>query len=353
LQGEVSAIVTQTRKRSRWSVRRTLQALEIPRASFYRWRSRSALRDGDGAAAAPDPPRSAPGTLYALLKSERKKILDYALAHPEVRHRELAWKMLDENVVGVSASSVYRVLREANLVCRWKPPQRRSGSSRRDAPRRPDERWQTDIRYTKVGRRNYYLLSFLDEYSRYVVHHELLARMDGLSVSIEAAAALATLAPGQRPLLNAATGQRGPVIQSDHGSGFVAHEFAATLAESEVGQALIRPHTPTDNGCIERYHRTIGERIDEYELEDHVQAQTVIAGLIHHYNHYRLHSALNYLRPVDYYRGNPEALLAERRGKLKAARELRKQENLKLRQRRLPWTGARTVRYSEPRTVSL
>ena len=331
-------------------MQRTLKALEISPASFHRWRDRRDLR-GDGASPAADPPRSAPGTLYALLESERKKIRDYALTHPEVRHRELAWKMLDENVAGVSASSVYRVLREANLVCRWKPLRRAKGASRPDAPSGPDQLWQTDIRYTKVGRRNYYLLSFLDVFSRYVVHHELLASMDGLSVSIEAAAALATLSPAQRPALPA--GQRGPVIQSDHGSGFVAHEFAATLAESEVGQTLIRPHTPTDNGHIERYHRTIGERIDEHELEDCVQAKAVIAAIITHYNHHRLHSSLNFLRPADYYRGNPEALLAERRGKLASARELRKQENLKLRQRRLPWTEAKTVRYSEPRNVSL
>ncbi len=331
-------------------MQRTLKALEIPPASFYRWRDRREL-GGDGASSAPDPPRSAPGTLYAWLDAERKKILDYALMHPEVRHRELAWKMLDENVAGVSASSVYRVLREAHLVCRWKPLRRAKGSGRPDAPSGPDQLWQTDIRYTKVGRRNYYLLSFLDVYSRYVVHHELLATMDGLSVSIEAAAALATLSPEQRPALP--TGQRGPVIQSDHGSGLVAHEFAATLAESEVGQTLIRPHTPTDNGHIERYHRTIGEQIDEHELEDCVQAKTVIAAIITHYNHHRLHSSLNFLRPADYYRGNPDALLAERRGKLATARELRKQENLKLRQRRLPWTKAQTVRYSEPQTVSL
>lgn len=233
---------------------------------------------------------------------------------------------------------------------------RRSASAAASSARGPDQRWQTDIRYTKVGRRNYYLLSFLDEYSRYIVHHELLATMDGLSVSIEAAAALATLPPERRPALPGGYGdppRRGPLIQSDHGSGFVAHEFAATLAESEVGHTRIRPHTPTDNGRIERYHRTIGERIDQHDLEDAVQAKAVIAGIIDHYNHHRLHAALNFLRPVDYYRGNPEALLAERRGKLKAARELRKQENLKLRQRRLPWTQARTVSYSQPRTVSL
>lgn len=362
--------MTQTRQRSRWPTRRTLKALEISPASFYRWRRRDLARGGsasgdDDGLTSPDPPRSAPGTLYALLESERRKILDYALARPEVRHRELAWRMLDDNVVGVSASSVYRVLREANLVCRWKPPRRAAATAKPDAPSRPDQLWQTDIRYTKVGRRNYYLLSFLDVYSRYVVHHELLATMDGLSVSIEAAAALATLSPAQRPLLPTAqraalptaddgrAPQRGPLIQSDHGSGFVAHEFAATLAESQVGHTLIRPHTPTDNGHIERYHRTIGERIDEHELQDGVQAKAVIAAIIAHYNHHRLHSSLNFLRPADYYRGNPEALLAQRRGKLQTARELRKQENLKLRQGRLPWTQARTVRYSKERTVSL
>ena len=83
---------------------------------------------------------------------------------------------------------------------------------------------------------------------------------------------------------------------------------------------MIRPHTPTDNGIIERYHRTIGERIEAHDLEDFTQAKAVIAGIIEHYNHRRLHSSLSYLRPVDYYRGDPATLLAERRRKVRATR---------------------------------
>ena len=203
-------------------------------------------------------------------------------------------------------------------------------------------RRRRNIKYVRVSGRNYYLLSFMDVYSRYIVHHELLSCMDGLSVSTEAAAAIETL-----------NGDRRPDIQSDHGSGFIAREFAETLAESRVTHTKIRPHTPTDNAEIERYHRTIGDQIDQHDLQDYTQAKSVIARIIAEYNDVRLHSALMFLRPVDYYRGNPEALLAERRRKLSTARELRKQENIRLRQRRLPQPEEETVSYPARRSVSL
>ncbi len=40
-----------------------------------------------------------------------------------------------------------------------------------------------------------------------------------------------------------------------------------------------------------------------------------------------MHSALKYLRPVNYYRGNPEALLAERKRKLREAAARRREVN--------------------------
>ncbi len=334
LQGEVKVLVEQTKRRSRWPVRQTLRALEIAPGTYYRWCRMPAH--------GPPRSRSPAGSMYELLPSEREALIDDALRHPEIRHRELAWRMLDEGVVAVSASSVYRVLREANLVCRWKPKRKAKGNGWDDKPTRPDEKWQTDIKYVRVGSRNYYLLSFMDVYSRYIVHHELLAWMDGQSVSTEAAAAIATLDFDVRP-----------DIQSDHGSGFIAREFAETLSETGVTHTKIRPHTPTDNAEIERYHRTIGERIDEENLEDFTQAKAVIAAIIDSYNNVRLHSALSFLRPVDYYRGNPQTFLAERRRRLQAARELRKQENINLRQRLIPWTEDQTVSYLKAASVSL
>jgi transposase InsO family protein len=339
LQREVVAVVADTRQRSRWPTRRILRRLEVSPASYYRWVP--AYREPASSPAT----RASPASLYEILPAERQAILGYAAAHPQVRHRELAWKMVDDGVVAVSPSTVYRVLGEANLVCRWRPKSRRTNTARRAAPARPDEWWQTDIRYVKLCGRNYYLLAFLDVYSRYVVYHELLRWMDGRSVAIAAAAAIGTLA------LEAAR----PTIQSDHGSCFIAREFAETLTALGAGHHLIRPHTPTDNAEIERCNRTLGERIDELLQDDadFLAAAAIIDGVVGDYNHHRLHSSLNFLRPVDYYRGNPETLLAERRRKLTTARELRKQENTKLRQRQLPFAAGETVSYSERRVVSL
>ncbi len=65
--------------------------------------------------------------------------------------------------------------------------------------------------------------------------------------------------------------------------------------------------------------------------------------MIRWYNEERLHSALGFLRPVDYYRGKPEALYEERRQKLAQARHRRREANLRLRQRTLPLERDGTV----------
>ncbi|MCL4335270.1 MAG: DDE-type integrase/transposase/recombinase [Candidatus Thermoplasmatota archaeon] len=58
---------------------------------------------------------------------------------------------------------------------------------------KPDEKWQSDIMYIRIHGRFFYLLVFIDEYSRYIVHHSLLVSMDAGSVSMEAQVAIEIL----------------------------------------------------------------------------------------------------------------------------------------------------------------
>ncbi len=107
----MQAVVEQTKTRSEWPARQTLRALGIPPSSYYRW-----LRQEAWAREAKDgsPPR--PVQAYEALEEEQQAVRDYACRHTELRHRELAWRMIDEDVAYVSPSTVYRILREANLV---------------------------------------------------------------------------------------------------------------------------------------------------------------------------------------------------------------------------------------------
>jgi len=102
--------------------------------------------------------------------------------------------------------------------------------------------------------------------------------------------------------------------------------------------------------------RTAKDRFDKTEQASLVEIQERVERMRKWYNGERLHSALNFLRPVDYYRGDPEALLKERRGKVALARHQRKETNLGRRQRTLPFDAhinRRNCNFPKPRNVSL
>lgn len=317
----MQVLVRETKRRSGWSVRRTLRALDVSPASYYRWR-----KEAEPAKA---PLRSV--QVYEATDQEKRAVRTYALKHPGIRHRELAWRMVDEGAACLSPSTVYRILKGENLVCPWRRTKRTR--EEQEKAKRPDEMWATDLMYVQIGGRTYYLVTFLDEYSRLIVHHALCASMDGVTVSVEAQAAIERFLRergGEIPV------EGMPRMRSDNGSCYVSREFRGVLNEHHLGHQRIKPHCPEENGIIERSNRTLREALDSMELTDLLQAQDVIAGIVQWYNEDRLHSALGYLRPIDYYRGDPAALLEQRRRKMAEARHRRRETNLKLRQPTLP-----------------
>lgn len=328
LQREVHATVEQTKERSGWPAQRTLAAMGIASRSYYRW-----LKEAkwfEALAAAPIKPVQP----YEALAEEKQAVVDYALKHPELRHRELAWRMVDEDVVCLSPSTVYRILKEAKLVCPWRRRTKRHRPEDEKA-QRSNERWATDLMYLQVSGRRYFYIGFIDEYSRYLVHQELLRSMDGPSVSLAAAAALATLPKGADGLPIDR-----PEMRTDNGSGYVSWEFRQVLREHGLTQQRIRPHCPEENGLMERSNRTVREAMEEEpEPGDVLEAERMLSRIQKRYNEERLHSALGYLRPADYYRGNPAVLHETRRQKLQQARHRRKEANLGLEQRMLPLEG--------------
>lgn len=302
-------------------MREILNHLGIEKSSYYRW-----LKDE------PDLPGESRRSVYEVLPKEKEAVIAYALKYPDLSHRLLAWKMVDEDVAYVSPSSVYRLLKAENLVCRRLARHEKRYRTDEEKATKPDERWQTDIHHIKIKGRTYYLISFIDEYSRYIVYHELLTSMDKISVSLAAQTALDKTGVKDQT-----------VVQSDNGKSYLSRDFKTVLSQRGVGHNRIHPYCPEENGIVERWHRTLGEAYEDRGMNNLFDGREVIDKIVKWYNEERLHSALNYLRPMDYYRGEPDKLLEERRRKLIQARQRRKEKNLSIRQRELvikdPWEG--------------
>jgi transposase InsO family protein len=84
--------------------------------------------------------------------------------------------MLDQDVVAVSPTSVYRVLKGAGLLDRnrWAPSKKGKGFVQ---PLKAHEHWHIDISYLNVAGTFYFLCSVLDGYSRAIVHWEIRETM--------------------------------------------------------------------------------------------------------------------------------------------------------------------------------
>ena len=303
---DIHRTATNAVERTGCSITQVLGILGISRSWYYSRMDFSPLLDGRFN------PFSAGGEEWIVLGFKHR--------NPMMSFREIAYTLMDEDIAYFSPSTVYRILKKNDLITPWKHPQ--WASTRPEHAKSPDERWQTDIMYVKIKGRFFYLLIFIDEYSRYITHHALLTSMDADSVSLEAQAAIDIL---RRDSLAE------PVIQSDNGSSFIAMEFKLTLKANNLTQKLIRPHTPEQNGIVERSNKTTREALVPVILVDYDQAKPEISRIIEHYNNHRRHSSLQYLMPVQYYRGEPEVLLAVREAKIENAKLLRREKNMERR----------------------
>ena len=308
MSSEVVAVIQYLKARARFSVKDALAVIGLPRATYFRWLK----TNGKLAKKAAVVPKS-----HWLLPWEKEAIIAYKKQHPDMGYRRLAFKMLDENIVAVTPSSVYRVLKEAGLSNKWTPP---GGASKKgfDQPGRPHEQWHTDISYLNILGTNYFFLAILDGYSRAIMHHEIRTDMSTLDVEVVLERALRKLPDSASP----------PRLITDNGGQYVSREFKQYLRENRISHSRARPRHPQSNGKLERFHRSLKEEcIRRNGMGTLDEARAIVARYVEEYNTRRPHASLNYLTPADYLQGPKQISrrLAERRHKLNKAKIQRKQ----------------------------
>jgi transposase InsO family protein len=281
------------------SIRRLLGFVGLSSSKFYQWKARYGLVNKHNGKI----PRG-----FWILPWEKQAIIDYALNHETEGYRRLCYQMLDEDIVAVSPSSVYRTLKEVGLLSKFngKASKRGKGFSQ---PKSPHEHWHIDISYVNVLGSFLFLIAIIDGYSRYIVYHELRTSMESYDVEIVLQRALEKF-PFARPR-----------IISDNGSQFIAKDFKAFIRHKGLMHVKTSVRYPESNGKIERFFQTAKkEHIRKKSFLSLVDARRQMAAYIHYYNTKRLHSAINYLTPEDMLLRRAEQRLKERDRKLRKAR---------------------------------
>ena len=149
-------------------VKRTLESFGIARSTFYKWYQKYLENGYDGLETFK---RTSKRQWNSIPEEQKDLVVEIALEHTELSSRELAHKITDEQGIFISESSVYRVLKQRDLIPAPNQFFLSAANEFKDKTEFVHQMWQTDFTYFKVIAWGwYYLSTVLDDYSRYIIH---------------------------------------------------------------------------------------------------------------------------------------------------------------------------------------
>jgi putative transposase len=196
----------------------------------------------------------------------------------------------------INHKKVYRLMKEHKLLyggrIRPEPFKRNFIRYRTPGAERPLQYLSMDIKYVHIHgwRRNVFLLTVMDIYSRKVLIHMLKA-------SIKKGDVLVMLS-----LMLMEYKTEGMSLRNDNGSQFIATAVRQFLKEKGITQEFSHVATPEDNAYIEALHSNLQrEVIDRFEFDSIYHAQMIIDRYYKWYNEKRRHGSLKGRTPGSVY----------------------------------------------------
>ena len=145
-----------------------------------------------------------------------------------------------------------------------------------------------DIKYVWVQgeRRNYYLLSVIDVFSRKILawlFQSSIRQIDLINLLRR---------------VNLRHELKGVILRNDNGSQFIAHSVRNFLKSSEVKQEFTHVATPEENAYIEAFHSILEhDVIERNEFDSYYEAKEMLQRYFFHYNFCRLHRSIGFMTP--------------------------------------------------------
>jgi transposase InsO family protein len=282
--------------------RKALEHLGFPRSTYYRW----LRRQGEGSLQ--DRKGGSPVPWNRLKPGEVAKILAKARASPELSCRQLALQMVDDERWYVSESTVFRILKREGLIKPVEVIGFKAGKEYHRKTKRPNDLWATDCSHIKVFDWGwYYLVTVMDDYSRFILAWELKSDMAAGSLIDVVQNAVDATGMTDIPV------EDRTVLLSDNGSGYLSRQFGEYLRLAGIRHIIASPYHPQTNGKIERYHRSLKGAINQLPYDMPSELEKAIAAFIEYYNYRRYHEGLGDVTPYDVYTGRNLEILSERK----------------------------------------
>jgi transposase InsO family protein len=168
--------------------------------------------------------------------------------------------------------------------------------------------WATDASYFRVvGWGYYYLVTVMDDYSRFILAWKLQRDMAADSLIEVIQEAVDATGMAEVPVEDRTK------LLSDNGPGYVSRAFRDYLHLVGIRHILAAPFHPQTNGKLERYQQTVKQEVNQVPYELPSQLERAIAGFVDYYNFHRYHKALGDVTPADVLYGRRELILQRRK----------------------------------------
>lgn len=258
-----------------------------------------------------------------LTPQEVEIILREALHQPELSSRELACWVTDHGGFTVSEPSVYRLLKRHGLTHEVEVVGFLAGREYRVKTTHINEQWQSDASYFfVVGWGWYYLISVLDDYSRFILAWDLKRDMTAQSISEVVQQAVEWRGMDQVPVEDRTR------FLSDRGPGYLARALEDYLRMLEIRHLCCSPYHPQTNGKLERFHETLKAPLNLLVFTNPEALRATMGEFIEFYRYRRYHEGVGNVTPADVYYGRGEEILKRRKEQKQAPPERRLQYNL-------------------------
>lgn len=269
------------------------QVLGVSRSGFYEWKSRKCSDQKKRRAALTSKIR------FVFFES------NHIYGSPKIT------RVLRNQGETVSEKTVTRIMKDEGLRSKTVKKYKATTNSKHQLPiypnllnqqfqvDHPKQVWVADITYIWTREGWLYLATIMDLFSRRIIGWHMSHRMTKELVITALKRAIAAEPPIP-----------GLVHHSDRGSQYASKEYQSLLRQHGIYTSMSRKGNCYDNACIESFHGVIKrEMIFHRAFVTREEAkQEIFEYLMRFYNARRIHSACDYVSPVEfeqaYYRKN-------------------------------------------------